>query len=275
MTAFGKLEVVAVQNLGEMGPARGEPVPLNAGAGRMAFALAPWLMMIALIAARRRRAAWLALIPLLAFGILMPVALSLMRSSGKELVGLMVMTVMMTLAAWWLLPGCGRANFFLWLIRGTLIYLAVFAVSFFAYAGGATRDSMPALIYTAIGMGSVALAAVLTRMSVSRKPTMARIMIAFGIYAIIACFMIIAGFLVVLYITNSSARRGMVRVLPQIALAALIFGAVVNLVTQPYLLLACVSDFWRDSMRRLFRLPEPAAQVEPAPPVEPLPAEKE
>lgn len=269
MTAFGKLEVVAVQDLGEMGPARGEAVPLNAGVGHVALALAPWLLMIALIANRRRRAAWLALIPLIVFGMAIPFVLSLLRFNGKELVGLMVMTLAMAVAAWWLLPGCGRANFFLWLIRGTLIYLAVFAVSFFSYAGGMARDSMPAVIYTAIGVGSVALAAVLTRLSVRRRPTTGRTMLAFAVYAIVSCFLVIGVCIGILCLTNSSARRSLSRVLPQIALAALMFGVAANLVMQPYLLLACVSDFWRDSMRRLFRLPEPAAQVEPAPPAEP------
>jgi hypothetical protein len=271
MTAFGTMECVAINDLGDLGPTRGEAVQFSANPAGSALAYAPWVLILGLLMIRenRRRAAWLVFIPLVIFNILASYAFSFMGQQGY-LFSLMTMDVAFSLAAWWLLIH-PKIMFRGWLASAVAALVMFEIVSNLSYFSGWAREIPQLATMSAIAYAAVMVAVLITSRRVRPAPTMSHIMAWLGVCMIFTMIVGMMGLFVV--ITVSEGRQNILQGIKVLSVAGLVMGLILNILTQPFMILAWKNQFWRERMRWVFRLKEAEAGGEK--PAEVLVVEKE
>ncbi|MEN6625063.1 MAG: hypothetical protein ABFD69_02425 [Candidatus Sumerlaeia bacterium] len=238
-------------------------------------ALAPWLLFIGLlfIPQNRLRGAWLILIPL---ALCQAVAL-LIPSRQGEMIGAMLMIGAGNIAVWWLVASARPTGFLPYLGRALAGFCVVVVSVNLSFFGGWAREANFFLLYGGIGFGAPLISALIAGRQFRRNPTVPRLMISSGLYmfGLFLVFLTCAIFIDAIF--EPGTRRNLGRILPQILLIGSLMALILNGLFQPFMILAASSPFWRERMRRVFRIPdEPAPADVPADPAtERLPAEKE
>ncbi len=260
-------------DLGELGEARSEPVIINIDIKEKLAGLTPWLVVLVLLGLRsnRRRAAWLILLPLLATQTLGLLALSFLPGGGSTtgIFMLMLMTLAMSVSAWWLLlGGGGRAGKARRLLAALGAYLAVTGVSCLAYFGNWAGEMSVVLLYTGISMVAILAGNLLSGWRARRRLHAGTLRLALlqGVSTIIFTLLGVVASATIIMLVNENARRSFMSeigsILPQMLMVGLVLGLFLNLIVQPFMLLAGLNGFWRERARRVFGL-EPLALPQP------------
>jgi MFS family permease len=130
-----------------------------------------------------------------------------------------------------------------------------------AFFGGWAREIPVMLLYAGIGMGAPLISTLIAGWQFRRNPTIPRLMISTGLYmfGLFLAFLISAVLITAIF--DPGTRRSLPSVIPQVGLVGSFMALILNAVFQPFMILAAASPFWRERMRRVFRLPEPSPPV--------------
>ncbi len=267
------MKIVAIHDLGELGEARGEPVIYHIGTTQRLAPLVPWLVVLGLLGLRanRRRAAWLVLLPPLALSLIFSQVIPLLPAPGEAFIffEFILMTLALGLAAWWLLLGGEVRVGWLHRLMAALAGMALAGLAaFYGYFGTWVRELNQFSILLGICAGAMLVAVFITGWRARRTARTGTLRLALGVgfYLMLAMLLGMLGFFAVMMMIEPQVASRWQQILPQMLVMGLVFGLLLNLIVQPFMLLAGLNGFWRERARRVFGL-DPLALPQPPEPV--------
>lgn len=185
------------------------------------------------------------------------------------MIGAMLMIGAGNIAVWWLVTSARPTGFLPYLGRALAGFCLVVVSVNLSFFGGWAREANIFLLYGGIGFGAPFISSLIAGRQFRRNPTIPRLMISTGLYMFGLFLVFLTSAVLITAIFEPGTRRNLTQILPQIGLVGSFMALILNALFQPFMILAAASPFWRERMRRVFRLPEPSTPVEhkPAPAV--------
>lgn len=219
--------------------------------------------MLVLIRENRCRPAWLIWLPVFVVFALWGMFCQVLGipSSSIEHFGLLISTVVLSLAVLWLAGGWlgrfrGVASFFLaFLLMAFVGIIGIFSNFSFQW----DRNATPCILVYSISVFVLLLAIALTRRCCRKKFGAKRFMLFLLLWIPVFIMASILVYMGIFVIFEVNLRRMILMVLFQVVISSSVFGIGLYLILLPFMILAFRSGFYRRRLEGCLNLPAPAA----------------
>jgi hypothetical protein len=259
----GQLRIVASQPLGALGSSESDPLEFHWRWYCHVPALPLWALIGWLLVApkaNRKLQAWLILLPMLLVLAFWRMPLMLFSGSksadgNMEILGFFVVSLVMGWSAVWLLGHwLSVRSRILTLVLIAAVMAAVVACSYFSHSEDATTVPPAAIaVYSGVCIALLSATMMLTGRWCRKGCSLGRFLLRLAVWFVAAVLMLTLGVFLLLLASGVPAEQ-LFRDLPEVASASAILAAILYLINLPFVVLAFLSPFYRDRLRRIFHM---------------------